>query len=125
MESDLDILIHEKRSQLKDAFAAHQRSIEAVAEVRSRLSELARDHGPDATPASPEMLQDAEAQIQRLECEERDAATRFNAISKELVGLHRRKHGDWHIVWEGRGIPYSFRKRRFPMATIQNFRFRS
>jgi hypothetical protein len=86
VESDLDILIHEKMSQLADAFAAHQRSIEAVAQARTCLAELARE-------------------IQRLESEERDAATRFNAISEELVGLHRRKHGDWHIVWGGSRYP--------------------
>jgi hypothetical protein len=101
MESDLYMLIHEKRSQLKDAFAAHQRSLEAVAAARTHLSELARYDAPDATPASPEMLRHAEAQIRRLESEDRDAATRFNAISEELTELHRRKHGDWHITWRG------------------------
>jgi len=62
VSAELDRLIHEKRSQLKDAFAA---------------------------------------EIQSLESEERDAATRFNAISEELVHLHREKDGEWHITWRG------------------------
>jgi hypothetical protein len=78
VESNFDILIHEKRSHLKDAFAEHQRSLEAIAEARTHLSELARGHGPDNTPASPEMLRDAEEQIRWLESEDRDAAARFN-----------------------------------------------
>ena len=43
----------------------------------------------------------AEAEIDRLKSEERDAATRFNAISEELAQLHRKKHGEWHSTWGG------------------------
>jgi hypothetical protein len=54
-----------------------------------------RGGGADSTT----IAHNAEADINRLESEERDAATRFNAISEELAQLHREKYGDWHITW--------------------------
>ena len=84
MSTELDTLIHEKRLQLKDALAVQERAREAVAQARTRLSRL-----------------DANAEIERLESEERAAATQFNTISEELAQLHRRKFGEWHITWRG------------------------
>ena len=94
--TELDTLIHEKRSQLKDALAAHRRAREAVAQARTHLSGLVRGGGPDCNIAG-----NAEAEIDRLQSEEHDAATRFNAISEELAQLHRKKYGEWHITWGG------------------------
>jgi predicted nucleic acid-binding Zn-ribbon protein len=95
--TELDTLIHEKRSQLKDALAAHQKAREALAQARTHLSGLVRGGGLDYAPFAG----NAEAEIDRLESEERDAATRFNAISEELAQLHRKKYGEWHITWGG------------------------
>jgi hypothetical protein len=101
VSAEIDRLIHEKRSQLKRAFAAYQKAREAVAHAQSHLSELVRFDGPDSTHVGPEVLRDAQAEIQRLGSEEGDAATRFKAISDELAQLHCRKYGEWHITWQG------------------------
>ena len=101
VSAELDRLIHEKRSQLKRAFAAYQKVREAVAHAQSDLAELIRLDGPDSMHIGPDVLRDAQAEIQRLGSEEGDAATRFKAISDELAQLHRRKYGEWHITWQG------------------------
>ena len=99
--AELDRLIHEKRSHLKDALAAYQKTRDAVALAQMRLAEFVRGDEPDPTHTAPEVPRDSQAEIYRLECEERDAAARFNAISEELAQLHREKYGEWHITWRG------------------------
>jgi hypothetical protein len=88
--SELDREIHEKRLQLKEAFAACQKAREAVAHAQQQFAGVTQ-----------ETLKDAQAELQRLECEERDTANRFRAISDELAQLHRGKYGEWHITWGG------------------------
>ena len=90
VSAELDAMIHEKRSQLKDAFAAYQKAREAVALAYRDLAGVASNS-----------LVDARAEIQRLETDERAAATRFNTISGELAELHRAKYGEWHFTWRG------------------------
>lgn len=97
--AELDELIGEKRSQLKDAFAAYRSARESVADARTRLSRLTG--GDDASGIDREVVRAAEKEIERLESEERDAVTRFNAIGEELAQLHRKKHGDWRFPWGG------------------------
>jgi hypothetical protein len=99
VSSGVDRLIQEKRSQLKEAFATHQKAREVVAQARTDL--LVRGNGPDSTHMPGEVARHAAAEIQKLESEERDAATRFKAISEELAQLHREKFGEWHITWRG------------------------
>ena len=90
VSAELDAIIHEKRSRLKDAFAAYQKAREAAARGYRDLAEVASDRSADA-----------QAEIQRLEIDEREAAARFNAISGEVAELHRVKYGEWHILWRG------------------------
>ena len=99
--AELDRLIHEKRSHLKEALAAYQKTRDAVALAQMRLAEFVRGDESDFKHTAPEVLRDPQAAIYRLECEERDAAARFNAISDELAQLHREKYGEWHITWRG------------------------
>jgi hypothetical protein len=92
--TELDRLIQETRSQLKDAFAQYRKAREAI--------ENARMHRRGDRPAytAPEALETT-PQIQTLESEEQDAAARFNAISDELARLHRGKFGEWPFPWRG------------------------
>lgn len=99
VKAELDRLIHEKRSHLKDAFAAHQKTREALVDARTHLSRLVQGDTP--AQIAPDFVRDAQAEIQRLESQERDAATRFNAISEELAQLHCEKYGKWHVTWRG------------------------
>jgi predicted nucleic acid-binding Zn-ribbon protein len=99
MRAELDRLIHEKRSQLKDAFATHEKAREALADTRTHLLGLVQGDGP--AQIAPDFVPDAQAEIQKLESQERDAAARFNAISEELAQLHREKYGEWQITWRG------------------------
>jgi hypothetical protein len=62
VSAELDRLIHEKRSQLKDAFAACRKAREAAANAKTQLTGIA-----------PEGVADAQAEVRRLESEERDA----------------------------------------------------
>jgi hypothetical protein len=99
VNAELDRLIHEKRSQLKNAFAAYQEASGAAACARMHLTRLVRGDGSDSTHITPDVLHDADVETQRLESEERVAATRLKAISDELAQLHREKYGEWHIRW--------------------------
>jgi hypothetical protein len=90
VSAELDRLIHEKRSQLKEAFASYQKAREALAHAQDKLPGVAS-----------ESLTDAHAEIQRLESQERVAASQFNAISDELARFHRGKYGEWHFTWRG------------------------
>jgi hypothetical protein len=101
VSAELDRLIDEKRSQLRDAFAAYQKTREAAAHVQMQASGSVRADEPDATHIRPEVLRDSQAETERLESEVRDAATRFNAVSEELAQLHRGKYGEWHVTWRG------------------------
>ena len=101
VSAEFDRLIHEKRSQLRDAFAAYQKAREAVAHAQIQLVGFVRADEPDSTHIAPEVLRDSQAEIGRLESEVRDAATRFNAVSDELAQLHRGKYGEWHVTWRG------------------------
>ena len=94
--TELDTLIHEKRSQLRDALAAYRKAREAVVQTRTHPSDGVRGGGQAETP-----IGGAKAEIERVESEERGAAIRFNAISEELAQLHRKKYGEWHITWGG------------------------
>ena len=97
---ELDRLIQKKRTEIKEALAAHQKAREAAAQMRNRLSELRIAAAVEGTGSGLEALQLAEAQIQHLESAEQNA-TRFKAISNELADLHRQKYGVWHITWTG------------------------
>jgi hypothetical protein len=90
VSAELDRLIDEKRSQLRDTFAAYQKAREAAAHVQMEASGSVRA-----------VLRDSQAETERLESEVRDAATRFNAVSEELAQLHRGKYGEWHVTWRG------------------------
>jgi len=98
---ELDRQIQEKRTEMREALAAHQKAREAAAQMRSRLSELRIAAGTEAAGSDLESLRSAEAQAQELESAEKTAATRFNAVSDELAHLHRQKFGAWHITWTG------------------------
>ena len=98
---ELDTRIQGKRSEIRDALAAHLKVREAVSQMRQRLSELVYNGGVESPHPEPELIQLAKQQIQKLEAEERYAATRFTAISEELAQLHREKYGEWHFTWRG------------------------
>jgi hypothetical protein len=98
---EIDRLIKEKRSQIAEAFAAHQNAREAVAQMRNHLSELLPTVGCEPAQPDSDEVQLAKAQLQELESAEHKAATRLNAISEELALLHREKYGSWHITWIG------------------------
>ena len=98
---DIERLIQEKRSEVREAFAAHEKAHEAVGNMRKRLSELLLTVGAESAKPDPEVVHLAKAQLRGLESEERNAASRFAAISEELAQLHREKYGSWHITWIG------------------------
>jgi hypothetical protein len=88
VNTELDRPIHDKRLQLKDALAACQKARADLAHAEEQLAAVA-----------PDAMRDAQAGIQNMESEERDAANRFRTISDELARLHRGKYGKWHITW--------------------------
>ena len=98
---EIDRLVQEKRLQIRDAFAAHQKAREAVAHIRKHLSGLVRTVGAESARAEPGVVRLGEVQIKELESEERNAEARFKAISEDLAQLHRKKYGEWHITWIG------------------------
>lgn len=98
---ELDRLIQEKRTEIKEALSTYQKAGEAVVQIRNRLSELRIAAEPKGPGSGLEALRLAEAEMQQLEVAELNAATRFKAISDELTGLHRQKCGSWHITWTG------------------------
>lgn len=98
---EVDKLIAEKRSEIREAFAAHQKAHAAVAQMRDRVSELLLAGAREPAQPDSEAVQPAKARLQELELAERDAATRFHAISEELARLHREKYGTWHVTWIG------------------------
>jgi hypothetical protein len=101
VSAEFDRLIHEKRSQLRGAFAAYQKAREVLAHAQMQFAGFVRADEPDSTHVAPEVLRDSQAEIGRLESEVRDAATHFNAVSDELAQLHRGKYGEWHLTWRG------------------------
>jgi hypothetical protein len=90
---EIDELIQEKRSELKEAFASHQKAREAAANMQKRFSELLLTVGPESTKPDPGALQLAKAQLQDLDSAEGKAATRFKVVREELAQLHREKYG--------------------------------
>ena len=102
---ELDSEIQQKRTDIREAFAAHQRARKAAAQMHHRLAELQIAAAAEGKGSDPESLRLAEAQALELESAEQNAAMRFNAISKELADLHRQKYGFWHITWTGPRLP--------------------
>ena len=102
---EIDSLIQQKRSELMAAFVAHLKTREVAQDFRMQVSELVLIVGPESPTPNLEPLRLAQAQLQSLELEERNAATRFDVASEELAQLHRRKYGSWHITWGGHPRP--------------------
>jgi hypothetical protein len=99
---EIDRLLQEKRLQIREAFAAHQKAREAVERARNNLAELLLTVGAEpAAQSDSERVQLAKAQLQELESAEEAAAIRFNLISAELTRLHREKYGEWRVTWIG------------------------
>jgi hypothetical protein len=99
---EIDRLIREKRSQIGEALAAHQKAHEAVAWARNRLSELLVTAGAEpAALTDSEEVELAKARLQELESAEEKAAIHFSVISAELTRLHQEKYGVTHVTWIG------------------------
>ena len=99
---ELDSQIREKRTEIREALAAHQKARETAAQMRNLLSELRIAAGAEGAGSDPESLRLAEAQAKELKSAEQKAAMRFSAISDE--GQHAfidRNTAFGHITWTG------------------------
>ncbi len=98
---EIDTLIQQRKSELKAAFVAHLKTREAAQDARRQFSELLLTIDPESSTPNLESLRLAQAQLQNLELQERNATAHFDVVSEELAQLHRRKYGSWHITWGG------------------------